>query len=91
MKVLVATEKPFAPAAVEGIKEVITENGHQTVLLEKYTDVQQLLDAVADADEKAREQEHQRCGRANSAQRLRSRKLSDNRNIRHIEKHLKHV
>lgn len=50
MKVLVATEKPFAPAAVEGIKEVITENGHQTVLLEKYTDVQQLLDAVADAD-----------------------------------------
>lgn len=50
MKVLVATEKPFAPAAVEGIKEVITENGHQTVLLEKYTDVQQLLDAVADVD-----------------------------------------
>ncbi len=50
MKVLVATEKPFATAAVEGIKEVITENGHQTVLLEKYTDVQQLLDAVADAD-----------------------------------------
>ena len=50
MKVLVATEKPFAPAAVEGIKKVITENGHQTVLLEKYTDVQQLLDAVADAD-----------------------------------------
>ena len=50
MKVLVATEKPFATAAVEGIKRVITENGHQTVLLEKYTDVQQLLDAVADAD-----------------------------------------
>lgn len=50
MKVLVATEKPFATAAVEGIKKVITENGHQTVLLEKYTDVQQLMDAVADAD-----------------------------------------
>ena len=50
MKVLVATEKPFATAAVEGIKEVITENGHQTVLLEKYTDGQQLMDAVADAD-----------------------------------------
>ncbi len=50
MKVLVATEKPFATAAVEGIKKVITENGHQTVLLEKYTDVQQLLDAVADVD-----------------------------------------
>lgn len=50
MKVLVATEKPFATAAVEGIKKVITENGHQTVLLEKYTDVQQLLDVVADAD-----------------------------------------
>lgn len=50
MKVLVATEKPFAAAAVEGIKEVITANGHETVLLEKYTETKQLLDAVADAD-----------------------------------------
>lgn len=48
MKVLVATEKPFAPVAIEGIREVLTEAGHEVVLLEKYTDKQKLLDAVAD-------------------------------------------
>lgn len=50
MKVLVATEKPFAPAAVEGIRKVIVEGGHELILLEKYTEKQQFLDAVADAD-----------------------------------------
>ena len=50
MKVLVATEKPFAAAAVNGIKAEIEKAGHTLVLLEKYTDRQQLLDAVADAD-----------------------------------------
>lgn len=50
MKVLVATEKPFAAAAVNGIKEEIEGVGNQVVLLEKYTEKQQLLDAVADAD-----------------------------------------
>lgn len=50
MKVLVATEKPFAPAAVEGIRKAVVEGGHELLLLEKYTDKQQLLDAVADAD-----------------------------------------
>ena len=50
MKVLVATEKPFAAAAVNGIKETIEKAGNQLVLLEKYTDRQQLIDAVADAD-----------------------------------------
>ena len=50
MKVLVATEKPFAAAAVNGIKVEIEKAGHTLVLLEKYTDRQQLLDAVADAD-----------------------------------------
>ncbi len=50
MKVLVATEKPFAKAAVDGIKSTLENNGHQVVLLEKYTEKQQLLDAVADAD-----------------------------------------
>ena len=50
MKVLVATEKPFAAAAVNGIREEIEGAGNQLVLLEKYTDKQQLLDAVADAD-----------------------------------------
>lgn len=48
MKVLVATQKPFAPVAVEGIREVLDGKGHELVLLEKYTDKKQLLDAVAD-------------------------------------------
>ena len=50
MKVLVATEKPFASTAVNGIRKEIEGAGHELVLLEKYTDVQQLLDAVKDAD-----------------------------------------
>ncbi len=50
MKVLVATEKPFAAAAVQGIKEEVESAGHQLTLLEKYTDKAQLLEAVADAD-----------------------------------------
>ncbi len=50
MKVLVATEKPFAKVAVDGIREVIEQAGYQLVLLEKYTTKEQLLDAVTDAD-----------------------------------------
>ena len=50
MKVLVATEKPFAAVAVNGIREVIEEAGYELVLLEKYAAKQELLDAVADAD-----------------------------------------
>ena len=50
MKILVATEKPFAAAAVNGIKNIASEAGHEVVLLEKYTDKAQLLEAVADAD-----------------------------------------
>ena len=50
MKVLVATEKPFAKVAVDGIREVVEGAGYELALLEKYTDKQQLLDAVADAD-----------------------------------------
>ncbi|MGM9860916.1 MAG: NAD(P)-dependent oxidoreductase [Muribaculaceae bacterium] len=49
-KILVATEKPFAPVAVKGIREVVEQAGCQLVLLEKYTDRAQLLAAVADAD-----------------------------------------
>jgi len=49
-KVLVATEKPFAAEAVEGIRKEIEAAGHQLVLLEKYTDKAQLLEAVADVD-----------------------------------------
>lgn len=50
MKVLVATEKPFAAAAVNGLKAEVEGAGHQLVLLEKYTEKQQLLDAVADVE-----------------------------------------
>ena len=50
MKILVATEKPFAAAAVNGIKAEIEGAGNELALLEKYTDKQQLLVAVADAD-----------------------------------------
>lgn len=50
MKVLIATEKPFAAVAVEGIRKEIEAAGYELALLEKYTEKQQLLDAVADAD-----------------------------------------
>ena len=50
MKVLVATEKPFAAEAVNGIREIIEGAGHELALLEKYTEKEQLLAAVADAD-----------------------------------------
>ena len=49
-KVLVATEKPFAPAAVDGIRQACEKVGFQLALLEKYTDKAELLKAVADAD-----------------------------------------
>lgn len=50
MKVLVATEKPFAAAAVEGIRKEIEGAGNELVLLEKYTETAQLLDAVSEVD-----------------------------------------
>ncbi len=49
-KVLVATEKPFAKAAVDGIKEIVEKAGFQFALLESYTEKSALLSAVADAD-----------------------------------------
>ena len=50
MKILVATEKPFAKQAVDGIKDIVEKSGNTFALLENYTEKQQLLDAVADAD-----------------------------------------
>lgn len=50
IKVLIATDKPFAAEAVKGIKNVIDAAGYELVLLEKYTEKQQLLDAVANVD-----------------------------------------
>ena len=50
MKVLVATEKPFSKIAVDQIREIVEKGGHTLALLEKYTDVAQFYEAVADAD-----------------------------------------
>lgn len=50
MKVLVATEKPFAKVAIDGIRQIVEKAGYKLMLLEKYTSKQQLKDAVADVD-----------------------------------------
>jgi D-3-phosphoglycerate dehydrogenase len=50
MKILVATEKPFASVAVSQIRKVIESAGHQLVLLENYKSVTELLSAVTDVD-----------------------------------------
>lgn len=50
MKVLIATQKPFAAAAVKGICEILENAGHEVVLLEKYQDKSELLSAAADAE-----------------------------------------
>ena len=50
MKVLIATEKPFAKTAVEGIESILKEANYEVVRLEKYTDKAELLAAVADVD-----------------------------------------
>lgn len=50
MKVLVATQKPFAAVAVAGIKKIVEEAGHEFALLEKYAEQSDLVAAVADAD-----------------------------------------
>lgn len=48
--VLIATDKPFAPIAVKGIREIVEGAGHSLALLEKYTSKDQLLEAVKNAD-----------------------------------------
>ncbi|WP_280747335.1 NAD(P)-dependent oxidoreductase [Parabacteroides sp. PF5-9] len=50
MKILIATDKPFAPIAVNGIRKVVEDAGMELFLLEKYTEKKQLLEAVADVD-----------------------------------------
>lgn len=50
MKVLLATSKPFASLAVQGIQNIIESAGHQFVKLERYEGKSQLLDAVKDVD-----------------------------------------
>ena len=50
MKVLLATQKPFAAKAVEGICAILTEAGHEVAKLEKYEAQEDLLKAVSDAE-----------------------------------------
>jgi D-3-phosphoglycerate dehydrogenase len=50
MKVLLATQKPFAAKAVEGICAILTEAGHEVAKLEKYEAQEDLLKAVPDAE-----------------------------------------
>jgi D-3-phosphoglycerate dehydrogenase / 2-oxoglutarate reductase len=49
-KVLVATDKPFAPVAVKGIRKVVEDAGFELVLLENYTSQDDFIKAVSDVD-----------------------------------------
>ncbi len=49
-KVLIATEKPFAPSAVDALKKVFELAEYKTIMLEKYTDKSQLIEAVSEID-----------------------------------------
>ena len=49
-KVLIATEKPFAAAAVDNIREIVTKAGYELEVLEKYASQDDFINAVADAD-----------------------------------------
>ncbi len=50
MKVLLATQKPFAAAAVKGIKDILETAGHEVAVFEKYAAQEDLVAAVADAE-----------------------------------------
>ncbi len=50
MKILIATEKPFSKEAVEGIREILEKRDHELILLEKYSDKKELLNAVKTVD-----------------------------------------
>ena len=50
MKILIATQKPFAQKAVDGIKEILTDAGFEVVMLERYEKPEELVAAVADVD-----------------------------------------
>ena len=49
-RVLIATEKPFAPAAIKKIGKVFKKAGFEVDLLENYSSKQELLEAVSNAD-----------------------------------------
>jgi D-3-phosphoglycerate dehydrogenase len=50
MKILIATEKAFAPVAIKQIREITVTEGHEIVLLENYKSISEFITAVSDAD-----------------------------------------
>ena len=50
MKILIATQKPFAAKAVEGMRNILAEAGYQVAMLERYEEKEELIAAVADVD-----------------------------------------
>ena len=50
MKILIATEKPFALKAISKIGEIFENEGHELILLEKYSSKKDLVDSIKDID-----------------------------------------
>ena len=50
MKILLATQKPFAAAAVAGIRNIVEEAGYELAILEKYESAEELKAAAVDAE-----------------------------------------
>ncbi len=49
-KVLIATDKPFAKVAVDGIRQIVEKAGYELLLLEKYTDQSDFIKAIEEVD-----------------------------------------
>lgn len=49
-KVLIATNKPFAQVAVDGIRQIVEKAGYELLLLEKYTDQADFIKAIEAVD-----------------------------------------
>lgn len=49
-RILVATDKPFAKVAVDGIRLITDKAGYELRLLEKYTDQSDFVKAISDVD-----------------------------------------
>lgn len=70
MKVLVATEKPFAKAAIDGIRTIIEAAGYELCLLENYTDTKAFYAAIEDADALIVRSDQVTCDVINAAKKL---------------------
>lgn len=49
-KVLIATQKPFAPVAAKKIKKILKKAGYASIFLENYSSNQELIEAISDAE-----------------------------------------